>query len=211
MFIVLEGVDRVGKTTTINHVAQQLRELKYDVVVVSESNDPVMQIIKQSEYAMEDIIPMVVNMRSEHQHLIADFVESKRILLWDRYFDSTWVYGNSVVCGHEHWEKRIFDAIVPDITIYIYGDIDVIHTRIGTERDRFTTGDKDKIKCRHELFVELYKSVASKRYILSIDVTDNWSEFGKFGIEASKINIAGMVTSSIVNKYIDELARGKLQ
>lgn len=211
MFIVLEGVDRVGKTTTINHVAQQLRELKYDVVVVSESNDPVMQIIKQSEYAMEDIIPMVVNMRSEHQHLIADFVESKRILLWDRYFDSTWVYGNSVVCGHEHWEKRIFDAIVPDITIYIYGDIDVIHTRIGTERDRFTTGDKDEIKCRHELFVELYKSVASKRYILSIDVTDNWSEFGKFGIEASKINIAGMVTSSIVNKYIDELARGKLQ
>jgi len=204
MFIVFEGCDRVGKTTTINYVAQRLRELNYDVVTVSESNDPVMQIIKQSKYTMEEIIPMVDNMRSEHQHLISEFVESESILLWDRYFDSTWVYGNSVVKGHEHWETRIFDAIVPDITIYLYGDIDLIHSRIGDENDRFTSGSDTKTTERHKLFVELYKSVAHKRDILSIDVTNNCGEMGK-------TNIAGMVTSSIINKYIDQLAMGNSQ
>jgi len=207
MFIVFEGVDRVGKTTTIEYVAKQLRDLNYDVVVVSESNDPVMQIIKQSDYTMEEIIPMVDNMRSQHQHLIGDFVESKSILLWDRYFDSTWVYGNSVIRGHDHWEKRIFDAIVPDITIYLYGDIDEILNRIGSERDRFTDGDKAKIEERHELFMELYKTKAHKRDILSIDATNYWSDYGKFGIESSKQEISGMVTSSILNKYIYQFAK----
>ena len=199
MFIVFEGVDRVGKTTTIDYVANSLRELNYDVVIVSESNDPVMQIINQSDFPMEDIIPMIYNMRNKHQHLIKKFVDTESILLWDRYFDSTWVYGNDIIRKNEYWRSRIFDAIVPDLTIYLYGDMDLIHSRIGDENDRFTSGSDTKTTERHNLFVELYKSVISKRDILNIDVSNSCGEMGKK-------HIASLATSAIINKYVDQLA-----
>jgi len=169
MFIVMEGVDRVGKTTAIQNTAKLLKSLNYDVVTISESNDPVVQYIKQSKLSIDEIVPMFIQMREEHQHLISKFTHSNTILLWDRYSDSTYVYGYDYV-KNDLSKIKYFDFILPDLTIYLYANVGLILSRIKDECDRFTSQSESNIKKYLDRYDELY-SLQSLVYVESLDVS----------------------------------------
>lgn len=171
MFIVFEGVDRVGKTTAIEETAKMLREQNHEVITISESSDPVVQYIKQSNLPIEEIVPMMFDIRSEHQLLIERFINSKTILLWDRYYDSTYVYGYNYGLTHPDWETELFNYYTPDLTIYLYAEIDVILSRIDDEKDRFTNGSYSDVEKYLGRYKELYDKVAKQRPIFPLDVT----------------------------------------
>lgn len=169
MFIVFEGVDRVGKTSTIDFVKNNLLSKGYDVYSISESSDPIGQYIKQSKLDLDIIVDLILNMRKEHQHLIKQFINSKSILLWDRYIDSTYVYGYDVVVNNSDIYNQVFDVIMPDLTIYLCCDINIIRNRIGSEVDRFTDSSKNKITNLLNRYAELYSSNLQNRLVKQID------------------------------------------
>ncbi len=188
MFVVFEGCDKVGKTTAIQNTAKFLKSLDYDVVVISESSDPIVQYIKQSDLSIDEIVPMFIQMRKEHQSLISRFVNSKTILLWDRYSDSTYVYGYSYHNG-DLSKIKYFNFILPDLTIYLYADIGLILSRIRDEYDRFTSQSENNIKKYLDRYDELY-SLHSLVNVEALDVSNlNEIQVAKFCVDTIIQNI----------------------
>jgi len=171
MFIVFEGVDRVGKTTAIENTAEELKSRGYDVVTIFESNDPIMQYIKQSNLDIDRIVYLVNSMREEHQRLIRMILDSNVILLMDRYYDSTYVYGYESVINDSGVKPFLFNHINPDFTIYLHADPDLIVKRIDSEIDRFTSASISQVKKYLERFDQLYENCGDERDVFKLDVT----------------------------------------
>lgn len=171
MFIVFEGVDRVGKTTAIELTAELLCKEGHNVVMISESSDPVVQYIKQTKLPLDDIVPMMFQIREEHQLLIDKFIRSRDILLWDRYFDSTYVYGYEFLKSNPDYEDELFNFYIPDLTLYLHANVDLIMSRIGVEKDRFT-GSRDSLELYLDRYEELYDDVSAYRNIHQLDVSN---------------------------------------
>jgi len=177
MFIVLEGVDKVGKTTAIENTATRLRKDGYDVTTISESNDPIVQYIKQSDLGIETIVDLFDDMRNEHQDLISNFVDDDKILLWDRYYDSTYVYGYRSLhedpnVAYNMWNNASSLFYSPDITFYFNANVDLIVSRIADEVDRFTNGSVVNVQKYLDRYYDLYFMIANLRTIVTLDVTN---------------------------------------
>jgi len=170
MFIVFEGVDKVGKSTAIENVAEKLRGCGRSVIVIHESNDPMMQYLKQSKVDIHTIAYLVNRMREEHQHLIKRILDAGHTLLMDRYYDSTYVYANPAIADNKYNEVRLFDHIAPDLTLYLYADSDLIVQRIAGETDRFTSDSKERVEKYLALFNQLYDGLTT-RDVYDYDVT----------------------------------------
>jgi dTMP kinase len=135
MFITLEGPDGSGKTTQVPLLAEAIREAGYDLVVTrepggTEIGDQVRQVImdlhnKQMEPTTE-ILLFQASRAQLVRELILPSLEAGKVVLCDRYADSTLAYQGY---GHQtNLEQltRIVEfatgGLKPDLTLYI--DID---------------------------------------------------------------------------------------
>ena len=100
LFISFEGPDGTGKTTQLKRVAEALREQGYEVL---ESREPggtvlaekVRNIVLDPELPINNITEVLLYLaaRSEHvEKVLAPAVAAGKIVLCDRFSDSTLVY-----------------------------------------------------------------------------------------------------------------------
>ena len=100
MFITLEGIEGVGKTTLINNLAEVFRTLNHDVLVTREPGGcPLGQKLRtllldpETSIAPETELFLFLADRAQHvAEVIRPALARGKVVLCDRYADSTIVY-----------------------------------------------------------------------------------------------------------------------
>lgn len=144
MFITFEGLDGAGKTTQLHLVAEELRKRGYDVL---ESREPggtsfaetVRSLVLNPDLPLNNTTQSLLYLaaRSEHvEKVLRPAVEAGKIVLCDRFGDSTMVY-QGYVPGRSEEELAILAqlnsfasfGLVPDLTLVLDGSPEVLLTR----------------------------------------------------------------------------------
>ena len=135
MFITLEGPDGSGKTTQVPALAQAIRQAGFDLVVTrepggTEIGDQVRQVImdlkNKAMFPESEILLFQASRAQLVREVILPGLEAGRVVLCDRYADSTIAYqGYGHQTDLEHLRQIVEFAtggLKPDLTVYL--DID---------------------------------------------------------------------------------------
>ena len=151
LFITFEGPDGGGKTTQIHKVAQWFQDKGYEVVLTREpGGTPAAEAIRQ--IVLDPKLPikaecetlLYLAARAEHvEKVIAPAVAKGKVVLCDRFSDSTFVY-QGLTRGVERETLETMNnfatqGLTPDKTILLDGDSKQLAVRRQTRgvEDRF--------------------------------------------------------------------------
>lgn len=144
LFISFEGPDGTGKTTQLKRVAEALREQGYEVL---ESREPggtvlaekVRSIVLDPDLPINNITEVLLYLaaRSEHvEKVLAPAVAAGKIVLCDRFSDSTLVYqgltrGLKVeeLTQLRQLNEFASNGLAPDMTLLLDGRPEVLLSR----------------------------------------------------------------------------------
>jgi len=141
LFITFEGSDGSGKTTQIERLTKWFEERNYAVVCTREpGGTPVAEKIRQ--IVLDPALPikaeaetlLYLAARAEHvEKIIAPALLAGKIVLCDRFSDSTFVY-QGITRGMDLTLLRLMDAfatkgIKPDITFLLDGSPELLEAR----------------------------------------------------------------------------------
>ena len=143
-FITFEGADGGGKSTQVQLAAQWLRQKGFEVVTTREPGGTVLAE-KVRELVLDPALPLntisqtllYLSARSEHvEKVIKPALNAGKMVLCDRFSDSTLVY-QGLSCDKIMAElaelRQLNDfackGLVPDLTILLDGDPDVLAER----------------------------------------------------------------------------------
>lgn len=134
LFITFEGADGTGKTTQIAKVASWLREQGYEVVCTREPGgtkaaERIRELVLDAELAISNKTETLLYLAARADHiaqLIRPALEAGKIVLCDRFSDSTFVYQGSGR-GVELETLKMLDDFAtsnlhPDLTILLDGE-----------------------------------------------------------------------------------------
>ena len=165
LFITLEGIEGVGKSTAVETVAQAMREQGREVVLTREpGGTPIGESIRAllltpESSAMAPTAELLLMFAARAQHL-AEFIEphlvAGRCVVCDRFTDATYAYQGG---GRELDESFIagVEALVhahlqPDLTLLLDAPVEV-----GLKRAR-ARGDTDRFEREEVVFFERVRS-----------------------------------------------------
>ncbi len=186
-FISFEGVDGSGKSTQISKLKEYLEAGGYEVVLSREPGGTDIGeqirsvILDPKNEGMTAVTEALLYAASRAQHVhdvIAPAVESGRIVICDRFVDSSIAYQQH---GRDLGEcVRIIngyaiDGWMPDLTFLLKVEPDVGGTRIGSrEKDRIEMEDRSF----HEAVYRGYESLEEEfpERIVGIDATRSVGE-----------------------------------
>lgn len=155
-FITFEGIDGSGKTTVAKRIVEALKQKGYDALYTCEPTGSDMGTALKSGYE-KDVNPfmelfMFLADRASHTKDIRKWVDDGKIVICDRYADSTYAYQAIMLedalkgAGVEplEWLKKISEPFIirPDLTLLFIIEPSVALSRIrrkGTkfEREKF--------------------------------------------------------------------------
>ncbi|MBP3059551.1 dTMP kinase [Texas Phoenix palm phytoplasma] len=149
MFISFEGGESTGKTTLSKFLFKKLSN-NYEVILTKEPGDGIFNSkIKNILFNFSNKIDIITESllyaadRNEHlRTVIIPSLENKKIVVCDRYLDSSIVYQGFVGGAEEKWLKKInYKAFLnlPNITFYLDLDPKIALERLYKNR-------KDKIE-----------------------------------------------------------------
>lgn len=147
MLIVIEGVDGVGKTTSIHNAYNRLKALGIDVVKTSESTKTVegidntfastlVNLVKESftqEQADATTQALMINAarRSHYQNVLLPLLRAGKVILMDRFYLSTFFNYQSECQINGQLYSLAMEKFKPDYTIALRGDAETSKRRIG--------------------------------------------------------------------------------
>jgi dTMP kinase len=176
LFFTLEGIDGSGKSTQMHLLAEALRARGHDVVTTFEPGDTnIGKFVRQAVLELHETVYPVAELllfaadRAQHvRGLIKPALEEGKIVISDRYADSTRVYqGHARGFESDEIEQVIELAtggLKPDLTLFYDIPVEVALERTynrvnsGKTRDRL---DKEKTRF-HELAREGYLAIAHR-------------------------------------------------
>jgi len=135
MFITLEGPDGSGKTTQVPALAEAIRQAGYDLVLTREpggteigdqTRQVIMDLKNKSMFPATEILLFQASRAQLVREVILPAMEAGKVVLCDRYADSTLAYQGY---GHQTDIQQLTQIIEfatgglqPDLTLYL--DID---------------------------------------------------------------------------------------
>ena len=147
-FITFEGIDGSGKTTQLELAKDFLEEKGYDVIVTREPGalelgQKIRDILLNHKGKVSDRCEMFLFLADRAQHvetLIKPAVESGKIILCDRYTDSTIAY-QGYARGQDvelltKLNNIAIRGLLPDLTLLYDTSVETAQTRVGKEKDR---------------------------------------------------------------------------
>ena len=147
-FITFEGIDGSGKTTQLELAKDFLEEKGYDVIVTREPGalelgQKIRDILLNHKGEVSDRCEMFLFLADRAQHvetLIKPAVESGKIILCDRYTDSTIAY-QGYARGQDvelltKLNNIAIRGLLPDLTLLYDTSVETAQTRVGKEKDR---------------------------------------------------------------------------
>ena len=171
VFITLEGGEGAGKSTQIRRLDEKLQSLGIDTLLTREpGGTPGAEAIRHvilsgfAEQFGADVEAMLFSAaRSDHvTHVIKPALEGGKLVICDRFFDSTRVYqgasGKVDMAFLKSLEKIACEDAWPDLTLILDLDPEEGMRRAGTRReegvepDRFEKENMDNQKLRRDAF-----------------------------------------------------------
>lgn len=189
LFITVEGIEGVGKTTNLEFIQNYLLEKNHEVILTREpGGTPLGENIRElllghKHDGMSDDTELLLmfSARAEHLHkVIKPNLAKGRVVLCDRFTDATYAYqggGRGIALERiSQLEQWVQEDLRPDLTILLDAPVELALERAGkrSEPDRF---EKEK----HAFFErvrKMYYTLAEKapnRYKI-IDTAVNLSE-----------------------------------
>lgn len=141
-FITFEGGEAVGKSTLIHAVYERLKSEGYDVLLTREPGgsaygEEIRTLIFHPDYTPScytELLLVFAARRDHIEHVIAPALAQNKIVLCDRYIDSSYVYQGilggvdlgiiDILC--EQFVKPYF----PNATFMIMADTDISYARL---------------------------------------------------------------------------------
>jgi dTMP kinase len=165
LFITFEGGEGAGKSTLIDGIAESLSARGYPTVKTREPGGTVLGekirhlLLEMSESKMSSYAELCLFLASRAQHIkevIVPSLQSKKIVLCDRFNDSSIVYqGYARDLGMDAVDsfcKFISENLKPDITIYLDIDPSLGLKRVKREPQRNSMSGLDRIEAEHISF-----------------------------------------------------------
>jgi dTMP kinase len=150
-FITFEGIDGSGKTTVAKRVVEALKQKGYDALYTCEPTGSEMGAALKSGYE-KDVNPFMelflfLADRAAHTKEISKWVDEGKIVICDRYADSTYAYQAIMLedelkgAGIEplDWLKKISAPFIirPDLTLLFQIEPSVALRRIRRKGTKF--------------------------------------------------------------------------
>ena len=144
-FVTFEGIDGSGKSTISKLICEKLRSAGYDVVWTFEPTDSAVgRYVQECIRSQSD--PFVISFtfiadRIQHCKKIQQWLDEGKIVLCDRYAESTYAYQAAQLTGHVKnplkWLKELSNGriLVPNRTFLFVIDPKAALTRIQRRRE----------------------------------------------------------------------------
>ncbi len=181
LFVTFEGIDGCGKSTQLEFSRAYLRSKGYDVVTLREPGstptaEKIRRLLLDKKSALTDLAELLLYeaARAEiTQREILPHLKAGRIVLCDRFYDSTTAYQGygrgldleMVRCLH----KVAVGECVPDLTLVFDVSLKTATERLGPNRDRLESQPPAFHKRVRQGFLEIAAS-ESKR-VKVVDTT----------------------------------------
>ena len=151
--IVFEGIEGSGKTTLINYTARYLKKIKIKYIKFrepggSKNSEKIRKIILKNNSNLNKKTDMLLYLaaRSENFEKIIKKNHNKKIILIDRFIDSTIAY--------QHYGMGINKNIIDIINKFILGNVkpDITFLNIVNKKNLILRLKKRKNKNRYDKF-----------------------------------------------------------
>lgn len=187
-FITFEGGEGAGKTTLINHLQKQLELWGYSVLKTREPGGTSLGeqirnwLLSHADVSVCDTAELHLFLAARAQHIeevIAPALKSNKIVLCDRFNDSTIAYqGAARGLGIEYVKRMCLTTcrhILPDLTLYL--DVDPKEGLARTRRahkEHAADGNVDRIEAEQlqfhinvrNAFIDLSRAEPERLHIL---------------------------------------------
>ena len=187
MFITFEGIDGSGKSTQINLLADYIRSLNLDVVILREPggtalSEAIRELLLNSLHHVNPLTELLLfeAARSELvEKIIKPSLEAGKVVICDRFFDSTTAYqgyGRGLDLNEINLLNKLASGnLAPDLTFYL--DIDY---NIAVERSNDRKPDKIENSGDHffEKVISGFRKIAeeNKERFIVIDARGHLTE-----------------------------------
>lgn len=159
LFLTFEGIDGSGKSTQARLLDEHLRENGYETLLVrepggTELSERIRSLLLESDVNVHPTAELLLFSAARAQ-LVAERIrpalEEERIVICDRFYDSTTAYqgaGRGVAdpAWLQSFHRRVTDGLVPDRTYLVDLDPETARSRrdeATTEQDRMEGEDRD--------------------------------------------------------------------
>ena len=168
-WITFEGVSGCGKSTIINEVYSILNPLIGPIQIITEKTHPIVQEFVFSDSAINSSIPTEFLVSYWWLARKSNLEYLKKIncncVLYDRYYDSTYVYGP--ITGLSDIQYNFSDAFhKPDVTFYLrLNNLKVAFDRNSLEYDDpYEAVNLNKLENYQSRYDDLYLKSSYRRY-----------------------------------------------
>lgn len=226
MFITFEGNEGSGKSTQIRRLAERLRQLGHEVIALREPggapvSEEIRNILKHSapgrNLAPETELLLVNAARAQLvREVIRPALAANKVVLCDRFFDSTLVYQGYGRGLDLNEVRRLVDyavgETVPDMTLLLRVPIDVSEQRRSKrnspERDRFEESDRAFFQRVEAGYDNLVMAEADR--VRSIDATRTEDEVAEsIWLLVNPLFAQRLAEGEVACKSVGEEGRGR--
>ncbi|KGB27797.1 thymidylate kinase [Candidatus Liberibacter solanacearum] len=195
LFISFEGIEGVGKTTHISHLAGFLKKNNYDVQITREpGGTPVAEAARHvlltggvDEFGAYAESILFSSIRLDHvENVIRPALIEGKILLCDRFLDSSYAYQGEKDDSKKNFldslQKVSTQGIVPDCTIILDLPVDVGLQRVrhryslkkNSSLDYFERKDRIVHEKRRKIFLDIARDQPERCRI--VDATHSFQD-----------------------------------
>ncbi|KYK30671.1 MAG: hypothetical protein AYK22_08530 [Thermoplasmatales archaeon SG8-52-3] len=181
-FVTFEGIDGSGKSTISKHVYEKLKKKGYEVILTYEPTDSWIgkQVQKCIETGADPFITALTFTidRFEHAKNIQNWLNEKKIVLCDRYAESTYAYQgvqlDSQIKDPIKWLKELTcnRIPIPDRTYIFVIEPKLSIIRIQNRKNLIPFERTSFLEKVHENYLKLAKG----KQFLKIDATKTIEE-----------------------------------
>jgi dTMP kinase len=182
-FITFEGIDGSGKSTVSKEVYNKLCEMNYDVILTFEPTDSalgktVKKCIKENRDPITTTFAFIAD-RIEHVSKIKKWLEEGKIVLCDRYADSTYAYQavqlKNIIDNPIKWLKELHEKFIlkPDLTFLFLLDVDRALNRIKDRIQLISFERKEFLEKVQKNYLELASSEKDRFVLLDASQSVN--------------------------------------
>lgn len=183
IFITFEGADGCGKTTQIELIKKYLDENNIENVLTREPGGSdlgleLRKILLHYDKPVSNIAELFLYLADRAQHTeytIKPLLDKKKVVLCDRYIDSTVAYQGYARKGDINKIIKLNDLVTnslkPDLTIVFDIDSNIAQSRLKGEKDRLEKEGLEFHKALRQGYLELAKNNPERIKVINADAT----------------------------------------
>ncbi len=192
IFITFEGIDASGKTTQVKKTVQYLRRNGFDVLFLREPggepvSEQIRKILLKSKSAITPITELMLYLASRSQLIekkIIPALEEKRVVVCDRFSDSTLAYQGYGRGLDKNWIKNLNQkstlGVKPDLTLLIDVSLEVYikRSKLKKNKDRLEKENLTFYRKIRKGYLEIAKNDGKRVKVIdgSSTIKETWDK-----------------------------------